>query len=63
LPAFVPQRTNLTLVGVPVPPGSYRFELVYQPLSVRWGLGISGGALLILAALGLWRALKRKARA
>jgi hypothetical protein len=63
LPAFVPQRTNLTLVGVPIPPGSYRFELVYQPLSVRWGLGISGGALLILAALGLWRALKRKARA
>jgi hypothetical protein len=54
LPALRPLRTNLTLVGVPVPPGSWRFDLVYQPASVRWGLWMSGGTLLLLAAAVLW---------
>jgi hypothetical protein len=39
---------------VPVPPGSWRFDLVYQPASVRWGLWMSGGTLLLLAAAVLW---------
>jgi hypothetical protein len=60
LPAFEPQRANLTLIGVPIPPGSYRFDLVYQPDSIRLGLWISGSALLALVALVSWRLLPRR---
>ena len=49
LPAFEPQRADLTLIGVPVPPGSYSFDLVYQPDSIRLGLWISGATLLVLS--------------
>jgi hypothetical protein len=59
LEAFAPLRTNLTVLGIPVPPGSYRFDLVYAPDSVRLGLWISGASLLLLAALAggrlVWR--------
>jgi hypothetical protein len=60
LPAFEPQRANLTLIGVPVPPGSYSFDLVYQPDSIRMGLWISGISLLALVALAIWRRLSRR---
>ncbi len=60
LPAFEPQRANLTLVGVPVPTGSFTFDLVYQPDSIRWGLWISGATLLVLAVLAAWRSLAHK---
>jgi hypothetical protein len=60
LPAFVPQRANLTLLGVPIPPGSYQFDLVYQPDSIRLGLWISGLTLALLGALALWRLLAQK---
>jgi hypothetical protein len=60
LPAFVPQRANLTLLGVPIPSGSYQFDLVYQPDSIRYGLWISGLTLALLGALALWRLLAHK---
>ncbi len=60
LPAFEPQRADLTLIGVPVPPGSYSFDLVYQPDSIRLGLWISGATLLVLAALAAGRWLSRR---
>ena len=60
LRAFEPQRANLTLIGIPVPAGSYTFDLVYQPDSIRVGLWISGVTLLILVVLVAWRWLARK---
>lgn len=60
LRAFEPQRANLTQIGIPVPAGSFTFNLVYQPDSIRWGLWISGATLLVLVILGLWRWLARK---
>jgi hypothetical protein len=64
LPAFAPQRTNLALLGIPVPPGSYRFDLVYAPDSVRLGLWLSGATLLSLLVLIIGRLLwRRKAHA
>ena len=60
LQAFAPQRANLTLVGVPVPAGSFTFDLVYQPDSIRAGLWISGATLLVLVVLAAWRWLARK---
>ncbi len=57
LPLLQPLRTNLTLIGVAVPPGTTRFTLRYWPVSVQLGLGISGGTvlLLLLAASWHWR--------
>jgi uncharacterized membrane protein YfhO len=52
------QRTNLTLLGVPIPAGSWRFDLVYEPASVRIGLWISGVTLILLAlgaGIVFWR--------
>ena len=60
LQAFAPQRANLTLVGVPVPAGSFTFDLVYQPDSIRAGLWISGATLLVLALLAAWRSLAHR---
>ena len=44
------QRANLAFVGAPVPAGDVRFDLVYRPDSVRYGLLISGLALAVLIA-------------
>ncbi len=55
LPAFEPLRADLTLIGIPIPPGAYSFNLVYQPDSISNGLWISGSTLALLALLGLWR--------
>lgn len=44
------QRADLTLVAVPLPAGASSFTLRYAPDSVRSGLLISGGALLLLLA-------------
>ncbi|MBI3960073.1 MAG: hypothetical protein HY328_14770, partial [Chloroflexi bacterium] len=41
-------RANLTLLALQIPPGDLAFDLVYWPDSLRWGLAITGGALLIL---------------
>ena len=59
LPYLAPVRADLTLVGVPVPAGVVAFDLVYQPASVRYGLWIAGGTLLVLILLGLWLAARR----
>jgi hypothetical protein len=63
LTPFTVNRANLTLLGIPVPAGSWRFDLVYDPDSVRYGLWISGATLALLglggAAVLLWR--RRKA--
>lgn len=62
LPAFAPVRANLTLIGIPVPAGSYTFDLLYQPDSIRLGLWISGATALLLAAALAGRLLwKRRA--
>jgi hypothetical protein len=63
LTPFGVNRANLTLLGIPVPAGSWRFDLVYEPASVRYGLWISAATLAVLG-LGsglafLWR--RRKA--
>jgi hypothetical protein len=55
-----PVRANLTLIGVPVPPGPYTFELVYQPDSIRLGLLISGATLLLLIVAAGGRLLSRR---
>ncbi len=60
LPSFEPQRANLTLVGIPVPAGSFTFDPVYRPDSIRWGLWISGVTLLVLALLAAWRSLAHR---
>jgi hypothetical protein len=48
-------RADLTLVGIWLPAGNHEFTLRYNPLSVRLGLWISGGTLLLLLGVGLWR--------
>lgn len=53
LATFTPYRTNLSFLGVAVPAGDSRFELLYWPNSVRNGLLISGSTLLLLVILGL----------
>lgn len=63
LPSFQPLRANLTLVGVPVPRGSYRFALQYRPFSVQLGLWIGAVTLLLLGAALLVRWLVRRKRA
>jgi len=55
LPSFTPVRTNLTLIGVAVPAGTVRFTLRYWPPSVQWGLGVSGGTLVLLVLVVGWR--------
>jgi hypothetical protein len=60
LTAFVPQRADLTLLGVPIPPGSYQFDLFYRPDSIRLGLWISGITLTLLGSLALWRLFVQK---
>lgn len=60
LQAFEPRRADLTLLGIPVPAGSFTFDLVYQPDSIRAGLWISGVSLLVLVVLTAWRWLARK---
>ncbi len=52
-------RANLTLLALPLPPGDLAFDLVYWPDSLRWGLAITGGALL---AVGIGFLLRRKIR-
>jgi hypothetical protein len=53
-PYFTPVRSDLTLVGIWVPAGAVEFDLRYRPLSVRMGLWISGGTLLLLLGTILW---------
>lgn len=64
LPAFEPLRADLTLIGVPLPKGTYTFDLIYQPDSIRNGLWITGAALILLAVAVSWQALssRRSAR-
>ena len=59
---FTPVRADLTLIGVPVPAGPVQFDLVYWPDSVRFGLWISGGTLLILLVLAIWQVARKKMR-
>ncbi|MCB9149848.1 MAG: hypothetical protein H6641_13920 [Caldilineaceae bacterium] len=53
-----PFRVDLTLLGIPIQPGETRFTLTYQPSSIQYGLGISGGVLLLLVLWAL-RKLQR----
>ncbi len=48
-------RADLTLLGIAVPPGSSRVDLVYWPDSVRLGLVISGVTLVLVIALAWTR--------
>ncbi len=48
-------RANLTLLGIPIPPGESTLELVYQPDSVRYGLLVSGATLTLLGLFVLGR--------
>lgn len=55
-------RTNLTLLGLWLPPGEVRFELVYDPVSVRWGLWFSGATLLLVGIAWGGATLRRRLR-
>lgn len=57
MPAFVPQRANLSFIAIPLPAGVHELTLAYEPDSVRYGLWISALALLLWAAVALWRLL------
>jgi hypothetical protein len=62
-PYFVPMRANLTLLGIWLPAGASVFTLGYNPLSLRLGLWISGGTLMLLLVVLLWRVRPWAARA
>jgi len=55
-----PVRANLAFVGIPVPAGPVRFDLVYAPESVRNGLWIGGATLLLLLAAGVVARVRRR---
>jgi hypothetical protein len=59
LPAYVPVRTNLTFLGIPVPAGNHEIELHYRPASVLWGLGLSLATVVTLAFWFGWLQLKQ----
>lgn len=56
-------RADLTLLGVPVPPGESTVELIYRPASVTIGLLISAASALLLALLWPWNRLGLRRRA
>lgn len=60
LTALAVYRADLTLLGVPLPPGQVTFDLLYWPASIRYGLWISGVSALLLVALAGWRWLRRR---
>ncbi len=62
LSTFTPYRVDLTLLGVLIPPGPVRFELVYWPQSGQRGLWISGSTLALLVLLVGWRIGTRRRR-
>ncbi len=48
-PADLPiVRAHQSFLGIPVPAGKGTLELYYRPVSVRWGLAISGTSWIIL---------------
>lgn len=55
-----PVRANLAFLGVPVPAGPVRFDLIYAPESVRNGLWIGGATLLLLLAAGVVASVRRR---
>ena len=55
-----PVRANLAFVGIPVPAGPVRFELVYAPQSVRSGVWIGGVTLLLLTVAGILVRVRRR---
>jgi hypothetical protein len=57
---FLPMRADLTLLGIWLPAGASEFVLRYDPPSVRVGLWISGGTLLLILVGALWLGNWRK---
>ncbi len=55
-------RADLTLIGVPVPAGTWAVDLRYRPLSVRVGLAVSLLSLGLALLLGPGKALVRQRR-
>lgn len=53
-------RVDLTLMGVLVPSGAVTFDLVYRPMSVQLGLALSGGTILCVGLLVVWRGWARR---
>ena len=58
-----PLRANLAFLGIPVPAGAVRFDLVYAPASVRAGLWIGGATLLLLLVAGAVALVRRRSAA
>lgn len=57
-------RTNAMLLGLQVPPGRHRIELVYDNPAFRWGMRWAAlGALLLLALWAPWGWLRASKRA
>ncbi len=61
--AFSVQRADLTLLGIPVLPCAWEFDLLYFPDSVRYGLWLSAGTLAILLLAFVWLQAKGRNRA
>ncbi len=62
LPMLQPFQADIAFVGVALPVGDISFDLVYEPLSIRVGLVISGITLLILLIAGVMRFLASRRR-
>jgi uncharacterized membrane protein YfhO len=50
-------RGNYLFRVIPLPPGRHEVQLLFEPLSIRWGIGLTCVFLvvLLLAAIGLFR--------
>jgi hypothetical protein len=57
------RRANGAFRAVEVPAGAHRVTFRYRPVSLRIGAGISGGALVIMAAIAAWRSRRSAAAA
>jgi uncharacterized membrane protein YfhO len=54
-------RTNAMLLGLQVPPGRHRIELVYDNPAFRWGMRCAAsGVLLLLALTTRWPSRERR---
>ncbi len=55
-------RVDYILRGVPVQAGQHRVEFLYRPATSVWGAVISGIALGLLVALGIWTWMRQRGR-
>jgi hypothetical protein len=62
MPLLTPVRANLSFIAIALPEGGVRFDLVYDPGSVRAGVAISAATLLILGLAATFRFIETRRR-